>query len=70
MITNDKAYYFQVVHKTLGKVMVLKRNKHRANRNAMLKEIQLLNTLSHENILRYAFQRIAQLFKAQVFYFR
>ena len=42
----------QVVHKTVGKVMVLKWNKHRANRNSMLKEIQLLNTLNHQNILR------------------
>ena len=43
---------FKVTHKVNGTIKVLKRNKHRANRNAMLKEVQLLKNLDHCNILR------------------
>ncbi len=42
----------QVRHRTTGEVLVLKLNKSRKNSKQMLSEIQLMNRLSHHNILR------------------
>ncbi|GFO27654.1 dual specificity testis-specific protein kinase 2 [Plakobranchus ocellatus] len=47
------ANVYKATHKATGEEMVMKINKDSANRPSALREVQLMNKLSHPNILRF-----------------